>query len=133
MKVVVKVESVNEDGKKMILSARNEESRIDVSRSLPGDMASDKWIQGVVQNTAPFGVFIRPAGMDTTGMQALVSPKGLYFTIIHCYRTSSQLSNPTRPYGCIEEDGSYPSWNKQNRRRNVILSWRYFQNSCTKY
>ena len=107
MTVVVTVESVNEEGKKMVLSSRGDD-RIDVTRVMPDSSASDKWVQGVVQGTASFGLFIRPAGMDAIGSHIFMT------NVMYCdiWITSSDyvrrlaplLSYSPRSYVCREED-----------------------------
>ena len=63
--MAVKIEEVNVVNKKLVLSMKN--NRADVS-AFTG-VASDKWLQAIVQKVTDFGLFARPAGFDTAGMQ----------------------------------------------------------------
>lgn len=63
-KVAVKIEEVNVANKKLVLSMKT--NRADVS-AFTG-VASDKWLQAIVQKVTDFGLFARPAGFDTAGM-----------------------------------------------------------------
>jgi predicted RNA-binding protein with RPS1 domain len=54
--------------KKLILSARLTDNRVDVTRVLPSSISPEKWVQGVVQAVNNYGLFIRPAGMDSVGL-----------------------------------------------------------------
>ena len=61
---MVKIEEINVEGKKLVLSMKS--NRADVS-AFQG-VGSDKWIQGVVQSVSNFGLFVRPAGYDSVGL-----------------------------------------------------------------
>jgi len=63
-KIVVKIEELNIGNKKLVLSMRT--ARADVSAF--STVGADKWIQGIVQKVTDFGMFVRPAGFDTTGL-----------------------------------------------------------------
>lgn len=60
----VRVEEVNIDRKKLILSMKN--NRADVSAFT--DLPQDKWMQATVQSTSSFGLFVRPAGSNNVGL-----------------------------------------------------------------
>ena len=62
-KIVVKIDELNINNKKLVLSMRT--ARADVSAF--STVGADKWIQGIVQKVTDFGMFVRPAGFDTTG------------------------------------------------------------------
>lgn len=68
--ITVKIDEVNIEGKKLVLSAKFD-NRISTP-SASSNFAAEKWIQGVVQSVTSFGIFIRPAGFDNTGISCFV-------------------------------------------------------------
>ena len=66
--MAVKIEEVNVANKKLVLSMKN--NRADVSAYT--GVASDKWLQAIVQKVTDFGLFARPAGFDTAGRCCLL-------------------------------------------------------------
>lgn len=60
----MQIEEFSSAGKKLVLSM-SFENRADVG-ALKG-VASNKWLNGVVQSVSPFGIFVRPAGYEMTG------------------------------------------------------------------
>ena len=65
MKVIVQVADVNTKDKKLILSMKiASRPGVEAFSSVP----PSKWFQGIVQNVATFGLFVRPAGFDSVGL-----------------------------------------------------------------
>jgi len=64
--VVVQIEDMNIAKKKLTLSMKSSGSSSG-GDSL-ADMPPNKWFQGVVQSVMPFGLIVRPAGKDITGL-----------------------------------------------------------------
>ena len=65
MKLQVKVHEFNKETNKLTLSMKSSGSQ-DVS--VLGGIAHNKWLEGVVQKVLNFGLIVRPAGYDVTGM-----------------------------------------------------------------
>jgi predicted RNA-binding protein with RPS1 domain len=63
--VVVQIEDMNVGDKKLVLSMKFE-SRADVSAFV--DVPLTRWFEGVVESVSSFGLFVRPAGFDATGL-----------------------------------------------------------------
>lgn len=63
--IVVKVDSVNLENKKLVLSMQLE-ARADVSTF--SNVDTNKWITGTVTSVSNFGLFVRPAGSDVIGL-----------------------------------------------------------------
>lgn len=61
--VSVSIADLDVKNKKLVLSMKN--ARADVN-AFTG-VSAEKWIQGLVQSVADFGLFVRPAGFDTSG------------------------------------------------------------------
>jgi len=72
--VTVKIEQLSIGDKKLVLSMD-----VDPSEGNPlSHISHDKWFQGIVQNVASFGLFVRPAGFDAVGLIHFSRvPKGL--------------------------------------------------------
>jgi len=64
--ILVKIETVNVEAKKLVLSMKSEIGRADVSQF--SDISQEKWLQGVIQSVSSFGIFVRPAGYDAVGL-----------------------------------------------------------------
>lgn len=69
-RILVKIEEINVETKKLVLSARVD-NRIDVSTRSTLVAAPETWLQGVVQRVTNYGLFIRPAGYDVQGIFSL--------------------------------------------------------------
>lgn len=70
--VTVGIEEMNQEKKKMTLTMKSAGTGGTVSSSDSGDVLpgvpANKWIQGVVTSVSNFGLFVRPAGQDVTGL-----------------------------------------------------------------
>ena len=67
--VQVKIEELGVDGKKLVLSMRGVGGALDgAGASAFSSIPNTRWIQGVVQSVTGFGLFVRPAGFDATGL-----------------------------------------------------------------
>ena len=65
MKLQVKVHEYNTETNKLTLTMKSSSTQdVSVLSGIP----HDKWIQGVVQKVINFGLIVRPAGYDVTGM-----------------------------------------------------------------
>eukprot|EP00596_Hydrurales_sp_CCMP1899_P000474 CAMPEP_0119039820 /NCGR_PEP_ID=MMETSP1177-20130426/9488_1 /TAXON_ID=2985 /ORGANISM="Ochromonas sp, Strain CCMP1899" /LENGTH=553 /DNA_ID=CAMNT_0007004159 /DNA_START=179 /DNA_END=1840 /DNA_ORIENTATION=- len=63
--IKVQIEEFSSEGKKLVLSM-SFENRADVGAF--SDIPQSKWLNGVVQSVSPFGIFVRPAGYEMTGL-----------------------------------------------------------------
>jgi len=69
--VVVNIQDLGVDGKKLLLSMRSSgggSAQGGLSASAFASIPHTRWIQGVVQSVTNFGFFVRPAGFDSTGL-----------------------------------------------------------------
>ena len=69
--VVVNIQDLGVDGKKLLLSMRSSgggSAQSGLSASAFASIPHTRWIQGVVQSVTNFGLFVRPAGFDSTGL-----------------------------------------------------------------
>ncbi len=65
--VTVKIDELNVEGKKLVLSM-NFGERADVSSFTNTEGGSNKWMQAQVTSVKDFGLFVRPAGSDNQGL-----------------------------------------------------------------
>lgn len=64
MSLEVKIDSIDQEKKKLVLALTK-----DASSAAPlSGISPEKWIQGIVTSVQPFGLFVRPAGMDMNGL-----------------------------------------------------------------
>lgn len=62
--VEVTIVEVNVDNKKLVLSMKTGRSEV----GMMTNVAQDKWLSGIVESVTGFGLFVRPAGYETTGL-----------------------------------------------------------------
>lgn len=64
-KIVVQVQEVNAEAKRLVLSMKlSTRPGVDAFSGIP----QTKWFQSIVQSVSSFGLFVRPAGFDSVGL-----------------------------------------------------------------